>query len=416
MLTMRIRLISLGVASCLTLLGCASESTSEPAVASPTDSSTDEAVVAVASSVAEPTNPAETTTTVRQLGLINDPRVSPDRDLAPVETCKISDVTTESIDASSGFPRPESAAPFSDFRLLVVPVSTSDLEFDEDDQQFVIKSLEETDAFYTYMSSSQVNLDWKILDEADRPRFSESAERLGLIGGPQMTRKPVVQRVADLIASDISPETFDALVVYFPADDSILFGEAMQVGFGKEAETIEAVIIGGGYTRFWEVLAHELGHSWLGLEDLYLFESSGMPLGAWDLMQLALLVKGKTLTAWNRWLASWIPDSSVRCVSAGSTVHYLTPLSQGVDQPQLVAIPTSESSVIVIESRRASNYDEVEPTVIVYSVDTNNRSGFGPFELKAELTLVGQVETVGNVAIGLVDQSDEGDLVAVTVG
>lgn len=410
------RVISLGVASCLALLGCASESTSKPATTSPMASSTDDAVVAVTSGVSESTNPAETTTTVGQLGLIIDPRVSPNRDLAPVETCKISDVTTESIDASSGFPRPESAAPLSGFRLLVVPVSTSDLDFDDDDRQFVVKSLEEADAFYSYMSSSLVDLDWKIFDEVDRLKFSESAERLGLFGGPQMTRKPVVERVVDLIESEISSETFDALVVYFPADDSILFGEAMQVEFGKETETINAVIIGGGYTRFWEVLAHELGHSWLGLEDLYLFETSGMPLGAWDLMQLALLVKGKTLTAWNRWLASWIPDSSVRCVSAGSTMHYLAPLSEGVDKPQLVAIPTGEGSVMVIESRRASIYDEVEPTVIVYSVNTNNRSGFGPFELKAELTSVGQVETVGNIEIELIEQSDEGDLVAVTIG
>ena len=355
------------------------------------------------------------TTSVSFAGLAEDPRITRAEELPTADSCQIEDVTNESIDASSGFPRPASSVTDTNTKLLVVPVSTRDLIFGSQDVEYLNKSLEGTRNYFSAMSNSTATIEWEILPPDDWPSFDVLAQEL--VGGGQFTtRLPAAQKVANAISSKYEASDFDLLAIYFAADDSILFGEALEVEFGSTRKSVNALIVGGGYVRFWEVMSHEIGHSWLGLEDLYSFEDNSQPMGDWDLMQQSLLVRGKTLTAWNRWLAGWVPDTSVRCVSdAGTTSHFLAPLSAGTDKPQMVVVKVSDSAVLVVETRRQSEFDNVESTTIVYTVDTENRSGFIPIRLNAELVGVGDSGIVGNVSVSVLDRSDEGDLVSVTV-
>jgi hypothetical protein len=404
---------TLGLFSFVTLVGCGPGSQPTNETEAPTTEASEGSTTS--QPISTYTMPSSSSTFAIVAGLVDDPRITRSEELPSADSCRIEDVTNESIDTSSGFPRPVSAVTDINTRLLVVPVSTRDLTFGPQDQEYLDKSLEGTRDYFNAMSGSTVTIEWEIMPSVDWPSFDISAQEL--VGGGQFTtRLPAAQKVVDTISSKYQPSDFDLLAVYFPSDDSILFGEALEVDFGPGRGPVNALIVGGGYVRFWEVMAHEIGHSWLGLEDLYSFEDNSQPMGDWDLMQQSLLVRGKTLTAWNRWLVGWVPHSSVRCVlETGTTVHYLAPLSEGVDQPQMVVVRTGDSSALVVEARRASEYDDVESTTIVYTVDTENRTGFVPIRLNAELVEVGDSATVGNVSVSLLDRSVEGDLVSVTV-
>jgi hypothetical protein len=81
----------------------------------------------------------------------------------------------------------------------------------------------------------------------------------------------------------------------------------------------------------------------------------------------------------------------------------------------------------VLESRRNRGYDKLDDSVLVYIVDSTRRSGNGPIEAKAELTLnkgrkpridryvipVGSSIRVEGVTIRLIASSKWGDLVEV---
>ena len=393
--------------------------------ADPQSSTDTEQSISETSAPAEVPTPADPSTSqppdsaapelVEIAGLSSDPRITPAGLLASPEQCRIEDLSMERSDSSSGFPRPPEVDTTSNTKLLVVPVSTSDLKFGSADEEFLANSLQGTRDYYLAMSGGNVTVEWELLPLEDWPEFDVSAQNF--VGGGQFSsREPAAQRVADWVSEKYPEADFDLLAIYFPADDSILFGEALDVSFAGRDGRVPALIVGGGYVRFWEVTAHEIGHSWLGLEDLYSFEDNTLPLGDWDLMQLALLVRGKTLVAWNRWLAGWLPDSSVRClIEPGETVHYLASFAEGVGEPQMVVVPTGTGSAIVIETRRRSEFDDVDPTLIVYSVDTNNRSGFIPIRLDAEIIESGSSSTVGSVTVSLLDRADEGDLVSVSI-
>jgi hypothetical protein len=93
----------------------------------------------------------------------------------------------------------------------------------------------------------------------------------------------------------------------------------------------------------------------------------------------------------------------------------------------MVAKPLSPGRTMVLESRRNRGYDKLDDSVLVYIVDSTRRSGDGPIEAKAELTLnksrkpridryvipVGSSIRVEGVTIRLIASSKWGNLVEV---
>ena len=83
--------------------------------------------------------------------------------------------------------------------------------------------------------------------------------------------------------------------------------------------------------------------------------------------------------------------------------------------PQMVVVPVSESAAVVVETRRITEFDKAGDKVVVYSVDTSFRSGFGPIRLVAELDVAGATAESGNVRVEVLERSAEGDLVGIVV-
>ena len=139
----------------------------------------------------------------------------------------------------------------------------------------------------------------------------------------------------------------------------------------------------------WKVLAHEIGHN-LGLPDLAasagnyknIDNYSGNTIGPFDLMG-SLSVAGNELSFWNRWLLGWIQDSQVTCISDLKDTQSvsLTSVSSSGGGTKGIVIPTSTSTAVLIESRRAQGFDQKlkpdEVGLVVYAIDTKIGSGAG---------------------------------------
>lgn len=143
----------------------------------------------------------------------------------------------------------------------------------------------------------------------------------------------------------------------------------------------------------WKVLAHEIGHN-LGLADLYatagnsqkIDNSSGRTIGPFDMMG-SINAAGNEFTFWNRWLLGWIQDSQVACISDLNGIQSvsLTSVSKSGGGTKGIVIPTSTSTALLIESRRAQGFDQKlkpdEVGLVVYAIDTKIESGAGPIKV-----------------------------------
>ena len=71
--------------------------------------------------------------------------------------------------------------------------------------------------------------------------------------------------------------------------------------------------------------------------------------------------------------------------------------------------------MLVVESRRNLGYDVSGSSVVIYSVDTSFRNGFGPYKSEGTLKEIGESISVGPITISLTDTDIDGDLVTVDI-
>jgi len=145
--------------------------------------------------------------------------------------------------------------------------------------------------------------------------------------------------------------------------------------------------IRGDATYASHVLAHETGHV-LGLPDLYdvpnpaywtLFRFAG----GWDMMSWN--DPGGHFFAWEKWKLGWLEPSQLTCLNGpGEVAARITPLERAGGLKAIV-IPTGISSAYVVEARRRIGQDArlCESGVLVYSVDSTVRTGYGPIHVRA---------------------------------
>lgn len=104
------------------------------------------------------------------------------------------------------------------------------------------------------------------------------------------------------------------------------------------------------------------------------------------------------MLAWSRWQLGWLGPDQVHCVTDPHTTVTLTPAADPGDGTAMVAVPISESEVIVVEARRKIGDDQgqayespdgVRTTypalategVLVYTVDATLESGDLPLKV-----------------------------------
>ena len=149
--------------------------------------------------------------------------------------------------------------------------------------------------------------------------------------------------------------------------------------------------------------AHELAHA-LGLTDLYStnwFDTPSPPAdmkwvwveaGLMGLRGVYLAPRSATrdfdtqtpyeMLAWSKWQLGWLEPTQIRCIVEPSATVTLTAIDQPGDGVAMIAVPLSETEVIVIESRRDRGLDRGQlkgydrdvvnnDGVLVYTVDSS---------------------------------------------
>ncbi len=126
---------------------------------------------------------------------------------------------------------------------------------------------------------------------------------------------------------------------------------------------------------------HETGHM-LGLPDLYLYQqpnwlASHAAAGMWDPMAWQGL--GTHFVSWHKRKLTWLDTDRIDCLPAASVERTVFPFDAASGTQSLV-LPTSLTSALVVELRRARGFDSriCEEGVLVYSVDADIESGRGP--------------------------------------
>jgi hypothetical protein len=190
------------------------------------------------------------------------------------------------------------------------------------------------------------------------------------------------------------------------------------------------------------LIAHELGHAWLNLWDLYSGQrgiTDFVGLNRFDVMYNAGLndYNATDMTVWNKYLAGWVEPNQVRCItSAGTTTHFVSTNSVVSELPKAVMVKISETKVLVIDTWRKSEFNRCCNETIAYVVDATRIHFAGPYRLQGSLEKPGdqlvldesllatktewtlrpdEPLTISNVTITLLDSDASGAMVEVAV-
>jgi len=269
--------------------------------------------------------------------------------------------------------------------------------------------------------------------------INKSSESYNLVALNQTSNFAGV--VADAVAAaknDYDFSKIDSILVVMPSTSKAIdlgaTGVFIQVGGNTINQSITAAYINPSdktpvRPRF---LVHEFGHN-LGL---------GHPLAhdinfAWDVMNWEESPAADVF-GWEKYILSWISASQVDCLSAipdTPVTDYLESLGINSSNTKMLAIKLSESQLLVLESRRKGQLDELtssEEGVLVYRVDVNLKSNDGAIKVisngspvhvsaNGNRLVVGTIQqgeslTSNGVKITVLKQGASGDFVSVSKG
>jgi hypothetical protein len=364
--------------------------------------------------------------------LASDSRIAPTSALTSVATCKTVDITPDyreggALRHRNGFPRPPEAITGKKIgKILVIPMAFNDVPFyvEKIQRGQVFSSdldlLNETiplvkEGFKT-ASSGRFELVVDVLPKSEWWKFDIENPLSGVWGTDN------ISRILELIRKYKSDFVFDGYDSYvFLTGNGTMGSQGLGTAQGdlgikvenSKTGTFNAMYIAGGLQQS-TLWIHELGHSFFGLEDLYLFSEAqsgnsskraelGVPM-AWDLM--ASSNRGGLLE-WNKLLMGWIEDSEVRCLTdQKSSVHYLSDLDTPRD-PKLLTINLSPGVTLAAEVRYGSG---VEKGLLLYIVNTHQNAGEGPILTQNAVLTKGQSKNMFGWQFSVIDSNDEGVL------
>ena len=330
------------------------------------------------------TTTTATTTTSTTIPLYSDPEITDVKYLLNIQECQIRDATPRS-DVSSGFPRPDSGrSGFGQLEVLVIPVNFTDLTFGATDAKAIETAYAKVNSFYSAMSYGKAAVKMTLAPSSAWVDTGGTIEQNGLTNTPpQWDGSNLYRRVIELYSQNNVIAGYDVVDVVSAYTTKFGLGQGLSSGssiYGTGRSFSGSQILGGA-NQNWGTFAHELGHSWLRFEDLYLF-SGGTPLGQWDVMSAS----DSEFSGWSRFLAGWIEPNWVRCATPRTpTRHYLSALNadKSDDKPRMLVLPLNSQSAIIAELRPPTVWQTniKSPTLIVYRVDTGIAHGNGPIVL-----------------------------------
>jgi hypothetical protein len=327
----------------------------------------------------------------------------------------------------NGFPRPpEAITGKKTGKILVIPMSFVDIPFYSEkvqrgqvfssDLELLNETIPRVKEGFKNASSGRFELIVDVLPKSEWWMFDIENPLSGVWGTDN------ISRILELIRkykSDFVFDGYDSFV--FLTGNGTMGSQGLGTAQGDLAIKVEnsktgtfnAMYIAGGLQQA-TLWVHELGHSFFGLEDLYLFSEVqstnsskraelGVPMG-WDLM--ASSTRGGLLE-WNKFLMGWIEDSEVRCISdEKSSVHYLSDSDTSKD-PKLLTINLSPGVTLAAEVRNASGADK---GLLLYIINTHQNAGEGPILTQNAVITKGQSKNMFGWQFSVIDSNADGVL------
>lgn len=344
--------------------------------------------------------------------------ITPVADLSPVEVCKTIDLTSRGV-GSNGFPRPANLANGkSEIKILALPIIFEEIPFTDSDLSKLQNALKQTSDFYAKASYNRIQLTFDIPAKNLWVKLKTTAKDYGILPNkPQQNNEIIVRDTFLLADQQIDFSGYDSVVIesgYSPLT-SVGQGFGGQVFSTKTGNINGATLEIGRAAGSASIIAHELGHSIYGLEDLYVFLNSQRPSvpepvpgGRWDVMSDASSLN--EFFGWNKLLMGWIKDEEVRCIqNQASSTHYLSDFSNSLGT-KLLLINLKPGVTIAMESRNIYSSGQ---GLLVYKIDTNINHGDGPITAEKLLLRKGEKKSIDNWNIEVKDTSTTGLLVSV---
>lgn len=361
----------------------------------------------------------------------------------PTTACQLRYAVPGDSTLSSGFPRAAGRLPgIGVVRALIVPVDFAETPGVGEPAKVFFGMADGTAKFFAKQSGGRVKFDFKIVKDWQRQAFSPSKYNLGTWGaGDTSGYYRALVRASDPV---VDYSQYD--VVYFLSPTTIPWGSiAYGPAFPMSVQTGDGLISSGTFSGAdayqntgvqgaqWKWMSHETGHLF-GLHDLY---TNGVPatFGAWDLMSLNWSNEFIEFTSWNRYISGWLTDSQINCITpnqltTGGASVLIDPLERDNDKVKAVAVPVSDTKILVVESRRAEGMDRSSARqaagTLVYTVDLTVRSIQGGWHVATLPRMtdkdqfidaalrVGESVQVDGITVKVVSQTTDGDTVLVS--
>lgn len=324
------------------------------------------------------------------------PESAPDPETAPCSPSLYSAPYTEMNEGTTNATLP--LRPGAQIRAVMLYVDFSDLHSSESKAALYDRLVARSRTWFNEVSYGHVQLDVTPVDRWFR--MPRSLSSYGLRDGISWPEHH--DYIADAVAAAddvVDFSSYEVVYVVAAKGTSVDRSPAFQAypGSGIQADGTE---LRYGATFFEDtrsdaryasnVLVHETGHI-LGLPDLYsVFDDPNGNFwnlfrfaGAWDTMSWN--EPGGHFLAWEKWKLGWLEPSQLTCLSGpGELTTTVSPLTQAGGLKAIV-VPTGLSSAYVVEARRRVGQDAhlCEDGVLVYSVDSAIRSGYGPVRVRA---------------------------------
>ncbi len=325
-----------------------------------------------------------------------------------IDKCKIKDITVnKNIQLiSSGFER----FTFNNFKdsnnisLIVLPVSFKDLLFTDEDFINLNKEMKVVQDFFYFNSYKKANIKYIIPEKKYWIFLPKIMHEYGLSSeGKKISQDFLVQEIFNNAHKDLKLSSYDIVAIQTNNKTDYYFAGGLLKTKGSEfifyGDKIHSVILDGGKTSGnWITIAHELGHAWLGFEDLYNHFDYSNPMKSWDLMANAY---NSELLGWHRWSSGWLNDDQIICLDYSLASFTKLEKLNDIGNNKLISIPIENGKSIFIEYRTSSNYYIGKNTVIAYFVDTSIWHGYAPYKILKEFSQEDNTLIAYNIKISI---------------
>ena len=363
------------------------------------------------------------------------PTALPAVDPEVVKQCQPAPVSYTNV--GFGFPPADYKLPsLGDVKTIVLFADFADVPGATTPQEFFSEFSPDAENFYSTVSYGRMN--WMLEPHLVWLRLSHDSAYYGEAIRSYEGHLAFIQEAVTLADADVDFSSADSVVVMVPPQaTAIEFGPAFGANEG-EGYKADGKVFSNGVTSaadfpnwgfIW--LNHESGHT-MGLPDLYSNDWDGVNYD--DIHRFVGGFSSMGFTggdafeyfAFERWQLGWLDDNQIVCQLGADQTTTLSAI-ETAGGLKAVIVPLGPNRILVVESRRALGYDEKisKEGALVYVVDTTIASGYGtlvvypaldgdPYRYQSPLA-VGESVTVEGVTVTVVEATDQGDTVQVTV-